>query len=149
MLQSGQIIQEKGLEMTWRGWSMQEDAKDCLVVLVGYIVDHERRCFSLQITELYKMNPIQLGQALHCIQYLQDRVWIDVSSIDAWLIHAWEALPLPAARYVPSTFVPPITAASGSDPTEEEMDMFRGLFNELPERGTPCPLETLICVLNC
>jgi hypothetical protein len=81
--------------------------------------------------------------------YLKDHVWIDHSSIDVWLMHLWDSLPQPRARYVPSLFIVPIGHISESDPTDEEIDRFRDLFDDLPSRGTACPLETLIYVLNC
>jgi hypothetical protein len=102
------------------------------------------------ITELYSMNPIQLGQALHCIQYLKDHEWIDITSIDIWLMRVWETLPQPEARYIPSICIPPISR-DDDEPAgnEDEIDTFRNLFDDLPERGVACPLETLVYVLNC
>ena len=93
-----------------------------------------------------------MSQALHCIQYLKDSVWIDQTSIDIWLMHIWDTLPHPQAKYIPSIFIPPVEVGGrGSDPTElnKEIDRFRDLFEDLPPRGTPCPLETLVYVLNC
>jgi len=105
------------------------------------------------LAELYKMNPMGLSQALHCLEYLVDRSWIDISSIDAWLMHAWEAVPLPQARYIPSPFITPTSVSDEDDEDtaelDREIDTFRGLFDDLPARGTPCPFETLVYVLNC
>ena len=97
------------------------------------------------------MNPISLSQALECLWFLKDCEWIDISSIDIWLMHVWESLPLPEARYIPSVFIPPIMATENQDPAELdlEIDGFRNLFTDLPERGTACPVETLVYVLNC
>jgi hypothetical protein len=99
---------------------------------------------------MYNIHPVYLRQALLCMQYMKDRIWIDLSSIDIWLMHAWESIPQRRARYIPSTFITP-TGADYEDPTElnEEIDRFRDLFDDLPPRGTTCPLETLVYVLNC
>jgi hypothetical protein len=101
---------------------------------------------------MYHINPIYLGQALHAMEYLKDRVWIDHSAIDIWLMHLWVSLPKPHARYIPSVFITPVEVGNReSDPTElnKEIDRFRELFDDLPLRGVACPLETLIYVLNC
>ena len=97
------------------------------------------------LLDLYHINPIYLDQALYCIKYLKDRVWIDHSSIDIWLMRLWDSLPQPQARYIPSIFITPVEVGGGEfDPAQlnEEIDRFRELF-ELP------PLETMIYVLNC
>jgi hypothetical protein len=84
--------------------------------------------------------------------YLKDRVWIDHSAIDIWLMHLWDSLPNPHARYIPSTFITPVEVGDGElNPSElnKEIDSFRELFEDLPLHGAACPLETLIYVLNC
>ena len=99
------------------------------------------------VTELYNMNPLRLENAIQCIGSLKDGSWIDMTSIDIWLMHVWEALPLPAARYIPSSFIPTIFKDDGEPAgINDEIDTFRSLFDDLPERGVPCPLETLVHV---
>jgi len=85
------------------------------------------------------------------MKYLKDRVWIDTSSIDIWLMHLWNSLPQPQARYIPSMFISAVKAGGrGSDSPElnEDIGRFRRFFN-LPPHGTACPLEMLVYVLNC
>lgn len=77
---------------------------------------------------------------------MRDREWIDISSIDIWLMNIWENSRQRRARYIPSTFL--TTSLIVNDPGDEEIDTLRGLFDDLPERGTPCPQETLLTVLN-
>jgi len=114
----------------------------------GWVIHHHSL---ILLTELFIINPILLSQANHCLNYLKDRSWIDMTSIDIWLMHAWEALPQPRARYIPSTFIPPNHGTGDTDEAEldKEIDSFRGLFDDLPDRGTACPLDTLVYVLNC
>ncbi|MDX6295993.1 MAG: hypothetical protein QOH50_5252, partial [Kribbellaceae bacterium] len=96
------------------------------------------------------MNPIRLSQALRCLKYLKHKVWIDITSIDLWLMSIWELLPVPEARYIPNAFIPPMATDEERVTTDDqEIDMFRAIFDDLPDRGTACPLETLVYVLNC
>jgi hypothetical protein len=95
------------------------------------------------------MHPIFLSQAFRCLPYLNSGSWIDTSSIDIWLMHSWEETSLPQARYIPSQFIPPIHSPGEEDGDTEEIDRFRNLFRDLPDRGTACPLETLVYVMNC
>jgi len=104
------------------------------------------------LSELFLMHPIFLSQALQCLPYLNDKTWIDTSSIDIWLMESWKVLRFRQARYIPSTFIPPIHAPDDDgDPgeLEAEIDRFRELFGDLPDRGTACPLETLVYAMNC
>ena len=95
------------------------------------------------------MDPVLLSQALRCLKYLKNREWIDISSIDIWLMNVWEAIPQLEARYIPSAFIPPLSPIGNPTNVNDELDMFRSLFDDLPERGTRCPNETLVYVLNC
>jgi len=95
------------------------------------------------------MEPVLLIQALYCIKYLKHRVWIDISSIDIWLMNAWEVIPQPEARYIPSAFIPPLSPIGDTTNVNDELGKFRSLFGDLPERGIACEPETLVYVLNC
>ena len=86
------------------------------------------------------------------MDFLKDHIWIDITSIDSWLIHIWDSLPCPQARYIPSIFLPPVEMEEGcldAVGLNQEINMFRAMFEDLPPYGTPCPLETLVYVLNC
>ena len=77
-----------------------------------------------------------------------DRVWLDQSSIDIWLTNLWESLPDPKARYIPGLFVTPQAEGGDVGQLDKETDTFRDFFLDLPPRGTSCPFQTLVYVLN-
>ena len=76
---------------------------------------------------------------------LEDKVWIDVSCIDLWLLDMWCSLPRSRFRYLPTFFIPPVGQGEVS---REEIDHFRSLFPLLLSTDIPCPYENVVHVLN-
>lgn len=91
------------------------------------------------------MNPVVISAAYLDLNFLRHQTWIDVSSIDLWLLDLWRTIPQPRFQYLPTFFIPPITQAEVSN---EEIDHFRSFFSFLPHRGTPCPHQNVSYVLN-
>ncbi len=98
-------------------------------------------------SDFYKTDPIHLTQIIRCLEYLKDRAWVDISSIDVWLLLVWNSIPEPSAIYIPSVYMNPIEHESKSN-TKEVINGFRQMFG-LPQRGESCPLQTLLYVLDC
>jgi hypothetical protein len=91
------------------------------------------------------MNPLVTGQAYLNLDTLQHHTWIDVSSIDLWLLDMWRSMPQPRFQYLPSFFIPPTAQA---EVTPDEILHFRSFFPFLPSAGTSCPYQNLVYVLN-
>ncbi len=92
------------------------------------------------------MNPIFLTTIMHCLTYLKDRVWIDISCIDVWLLSMLDTISEPAAIYLPSIFIIPVESKSTEN--TEGIVQFRKMF-DLPPMGQECPSKPLIYILNC
>jgi hypothetical protein len=95
--------------------------------------------------DFHFMNPLVTSGAYLELNTLQHRCWIEVSSIDLWLLDMWRSMPQPHFQYLPTFFIPPMAQA---EVTQDEILHFRSFFPLLPPAGTSCPYQNLVYVLN-
>jgi hypothetical protein len=122
-----------------------ETAQTCQVNSVSNPL-RQREIFNEVLTlEFHFMNPVVISGAYIDLNLLRHMTWIDVSSIDLWLLDMWRTLSQPRFRYLAMFFIPPIGQA---EVTREEIDHFRSFFPLLPPTPAACPYENVLYVLN-
>ena len=91
------------------------------------------------------MDPVIISGAYLELHLLKHKSWIDISSIDLWLLDMWRSMFQARFLYLPSFFIPSVGQGAVS---REEIDHFRSFFPLLPPTGTSCPYENVLYVLN-